>query len=342
MTCSRLFRTALAVLTLGCAALHAQSPAGSPTLYGDVLRQYVGTGDAAAAIAATKDWTAQQFERAIDAYLASESDTVAPAAVLQLEIALKAIGPAPVTATECLQIGERLVQRLNARPAAGIDRVEFAARWYAAAASVFLLANDSDRAAPFISRGLDINPDLPELRLMSAVLLELQASSAAALSPAQRAASDRIRLLRLAQRTYEGLLEDHPSFVRARVRLGRVLWILDDTTRAEAELVHARAEAQEPAQQYLAAMFLARIYEQYRDLISARLLYERALAAMPESQSAAAALGFLDVMAGRPDRAQARARAVISRKPAGDEWWAFKYGGSEWDAIKWLRKAVRP
>jgi len=348
--CSSFLGGSIAVLVLGAAPLHAQSPAVPVALYGDAVRHYAATGDAAAAVAPLKDWTRPQLERAIEAYLVvAQGNVLAPAAVLQLEIALGVVGQAPVVASDCLQLGEKLLQRLNTRPPdtppGSIDRVKFSANWYAAAASVFLLVNDPDRASPFISRGLGLSPASRELRLLEGLLNEVRALSinAPAPSPGQRGrlGTGRMKLLLGAHATYERLVNEHPSFVRARVRLGRVLWMLDDVKGAELQLVRARADAREPAQQYLSAMFLGAIYEQRRDLVSARVMYEQALAAAPESQSAAVALGFLDVMAGRPDRAQARALDVLSHEPVADEWWAYKSGGVEWDAVYWLRQAAR-
>ena len=156
-----------------------------------------------------------------------------------------------------------------------------------------------------------------------------------------RVGGERLRLLFQAQASYDRLVKDHPGFVRARVRLGRVLWMLEDMKGAELHLVRAHADARDPVQQYLSAMFLGAVYEHRRDVTSARTMYEQALAAAPKSQSAAVALGHLDVMAGRPDRAQARAESVLSRAPAADEWWAYKNGGVDWDAVNWLRQVVR-
>jgi tetratricopeptide (TPR) repeat protein len=350
MTNRRLTRAALATLLLAAAAVHAQTPAPPISVYGDAVRHYVATGDAAAAAAVLRDWTRERFEAALEAYIAvGEGNVLAPAAVLQLEIALGVVGQAPAVAQGSLQLGERFLRRIPNPPSpagAAFDRTEFAARWYAAAASVFLLVNDPNRAAPFVGHGLLISPASPELRLLDGVLTEVQALAAdptfAPRSQRVRISRERKDLLVLAHAKYKRLVDEHPSFTRARVRLGRVRWLLDDAGGAESQLIRARAEAREPAQLYLAAMFLGAIYDQRGDSASARVAYEQALAAAPASQSAAVALGFLDVMAGRPDRAQVRAIAVLSRTPAADEWWAYKNGGVDWESVNWLRRAVRP
>jgi tetratricopeptide (TPR) repeat protein len=343
-------RSVTAVLLLGAAPLQAQSPPVQVALYGDAVRTYVATGDVATAIAALKGWAEPQFARAIEAYLVlGGKNGLAPAAVLQLEIALAIVGQDPVAAYNCLELAHKLVQRLNtsgsSSPADDLDRLKFAANWYAAAASILLYVNDPARATPFVTSGLELSPESPELRLLGALLTEVRAISAGGVhvpgSLSVRVGGERLRLLFQAQASYDRLVKDHPGFVRARIRLGRVLWMLEDMKGAELHLVRAHADARDPVQRYLSAMFLGALYEHRRDVASARAMYEEALAASPKSQSAAVALGYLDVMAGRPDRAQARAGSVLSRAPMADEWWSYKNGGIDWDAVNWLRQTVR-
>lgn len=143
-----------------------------------------------------------------------------------------------------------------------------------------------------------------------------------------------------AQAKFEKLLGDEPRFTRARIRLGRVLWMLADRNAALLELLRAQSEAREPEDRYLVAMFLGALYEQQGNLTGARVAYEAARAAAPASQAATVALGYLDVMAGRPDRAQALARQLLSKPPVGDAWWSYKNGGFETPALAWLRYRV--
>jgi len=143
-----------------------------------------------------------------------------------------------------------------------------------------------------------------------------------------------------ARQKFEKLLADQPGFTRARIRLGRVLWMLEDRDGALIELLRAQAEAREPVQRYLVAMFLGALYEQQKNVTGARIAYETALAVAPQSQAATVALGYLDVMAGRPDRSQALAQKLLSKPPVGDEWWSYKNGGFETAALAWLRYRV--
>jgi hypothetical protein len=53
------------------------------------------------------------------------------------------------------------------------------------------------------------------------------------------------------------------------------------------------------------------------------------------------AIGYLDVLSGRPDRARARAQAFIA-DPADDiYWWEFKNGGLYREGLAWLGDRVR-
>ena len=119
MRCSSFLRGAIAALVLGAAPLQAQSPAVPVALYGDAVRHYSATGDAAAAVAPLKDWTRPQLERAIDAYLVvAQGNVLAPAAVLQLEIALGVVGQAPVVAFSSLWRATTLAENQESGPSA--------------------------------------------------------------------------------------------------------------------------------------------------------------------------------------------------------------------------------
>lgn len=251
-----------------------------------------------------------------------------------------------IVATALVTLGLSLRAQAPAReslsPAA---RAEFTERWFVAAASTLLMVNDPTRATPFIARGLEVTPKSADLRLMSGILDEM---SALAIDPDEsRSGSERSRLilsrtqaLSRAKGRYQKLLADEPPFTRARIRLGRVLFLLDEREAALAELLRAQGEAREPEQRYLAAMFLGALYEESGNLTGARVAYETALAAAPASQAATVALGHLDVIAGRPDRAQALARQLLSKPPVADEWWSYKNGGFEMAALAWLRQQV--
>jgi Flp pilus assembly protein TadD len=155
-----------------------------------------------------------------------------------------------------------------------------------------------------------------------------------------RIASARVQAFMRAKRRYADLVKESPAFVKARIRLGRVLWMLEEFEASQLELEHALDQARDPAQRYLSSMFLGALYERKGDLAGARAAYEAARTAAPRSQAATVALGHLEVLAGRPDRAQALARELLSAPPVADEWWSYKNGGFEIAALAWLRSRV--
>jgi len=339
---------AVAVLALG-GWPRAQSPATAPD-YGAAIESYVVGHDVVKAVALLGGVGPDVLGPAARKYLAGAGPSFTAAAAFHLEIAIGVVTLSAKFAEAHLEIGEQVIRNLRptGRGSAGLsmaDAAAFTERWYTAAASTFLMVNDPTRALPYIDRGLQLAPASPELRLMSGIVDEL---AALAVSPDEAYSSDqRGRILALrtlgfmrARDKFRQLLADEPRFTRARIRLGRALWMLGDNAEALVLLLQAQSEVREPKERYLVAMFLGALYEQQRNVVGARIAYEAALAAAPASQAATVALGHLDVMAGRPDRAQALARTLLSKPPVGDEWWSYKNGGFETAALAWLRYRV--
>lgn len=329
-----------------------QSPAGRVAAYAAAVRVYVATGEPAAAIEGIRDWSLPQFEDAVREYQMRADAALEAAAVLQLEFGMLSVTAAPGLASQHLDLGHQLIKRLRASAAApGATSSEaaaaFAERWHVAAVSVFLYANDTARAGPFIDRGLEMVPDSRDLRLMAALAGELRGLAigvddrSGILTRGTRAQVERNRWLQWAENGYRQLLADQPAFTRARVRLGRVLWLLGKRDGALVALERARTDASEPLQQYLALMFLGALHDEKREYDAARVAYEQAMALVPVSQAATVALGHLDVMAGRPSRAQERARAFLAKPSVPDPWWTYENGGIEWESVYWLRRRVR-
>lgn len=338
---------AVAVLVLG-AWPRAQTPV--PADYAAAIQSYVVGHDVAQAAAKLRGLAPGDLPPAVEKYLAGPEPSFTAAAAFHLEIAVGVITLSTRLAEDHIEIGQRIVRDLRpggrgSSSMSAADAAAFIERWYTAAASTFLMVNDPTRALPFINRGLQLSPASAELRLMSGVVDEL---AALATSPDTAVSSDhrgRIMTARTqgfmrARGKYVKLLADQPTFTRARTRYGRVLWLLSERDTALVELLRAQSEAREPAQKYLVAMFLGALYEQQGNATGARIAYEAALAAAPASQAATVALGHLDVMAGRPDLAQALARKLLSKPPVADEWWSYKNGGFETAALAWLRYRV--
>lgn len=334
---------AMAALGASTSGQAAGAPDGE---YATAVRAYVEGHDAAKAVGSLAAWTPGHFGTAIEKYLAQPEAMQAAAAVLQLEIGLGVVTRAPALASQHLELGHLIVRTLRATLRLSRDEATaFAERWYVAAASTCLMVNDPACAAPFINRGLQVAPASLGLRLMAGILDDLEGLSfnpddARGGMARGRLVAARLQAFLRAKDRYAKLVDDVPSFVRARVRLGRVLWMLGEVDAAQVQLLRAQAEAREPVQQYLAAMFLGALHEQKGDLARARLSYESALALAPASQAATVALGYLDVVAGTPDRAQALARALLTQPRFEDEWWSYKNGGVEREAVAWLRQRV--
>lgn len=339
---------AVAVLALG-GMPRAQSPVPAPD-YGAAIQSYVVDHDVAKAAAFLRGAGPDVLLAAARRYLAGPRPSFTAAAAFHLEVAIGVVTLSAKLAEAHLEIGQQIVRELRpmGRGSASLataDAAAFTERWYTAAASTFLMVNDPTRAVPYINRGLQLAPASPELRLMSGIVDELLAQ---AVSPDEGYSSEaRGRILALrtqglmrARKKFQELLADEPRFTRARIRLGRVQSMLGESDDALVLLLQAQGEVREPKDRYLVAMFLGALYEQQPNVTGARIAYETALAAAPASQAAAVALGHLEVMAGRPDRAQALARTLLAKPPVGDPWWSYKNGGFETAALAWLRYRV--
>lgn len=340
---------AAAVAALGVAP-RGQTPASPEADYAAVLRAYVTGHDAGKAVTPLAAWTPGHFANAVETYLADQLPRATAAAAFHLEVALGVVTQAPALAAQHLDLGHQLIRHLRATlrnvPPMSIEEiVTFAERWYVAAASTLLMVNDSARAGPFIQRGLAVAPRSLELRLMVGIVDDLNALS---MNPDDtRGGNARIRVVLSrrqaflrARNRYADLVKEAPGFVKARIRLGRVLWMLEDFDASQLELEHALDQARDPVHRYLSSMFLGALYERKGDLAAARAAYEAARADAPRSQAATVALGHLEVLAGRPDRAQGLTLELLSAPPVADEWWSFKNGGFEIAALAWVRSRV--
>jgi tetratricopeptide (TPR) repeat protein len=340
----------VAAVMAGSASPRGQTAAPQGADYAAAVHAYVVGHKAAEAAGPLLRWTGGQYEAAIESYLAQPAPRLAAAAAFHLEIAIGVVTLSSELAATHMEFSARLIRSLrppsrNVPPLSPADAAAFSERWHVAAASTFLMVNDSTRAQPFINRGLEVAPRSPELRLMAGIVDEMAALStnpdyATTTGYRGRLATARMQAFMRARSKFEKLVADEPRFTRARIRLGRVMWMLDDRDAALVELLRAQSEAREPEERYLAAMFLGAVYEQQKNIAGARVAYEAALAAAPRSQAASVALGYLDVMAGRPDRANALARKLLSAPPVEDQWWSYKNGGFETAALAWLRYRV--
>lgn len=249
------------------------------------VQAYVTGHDAAKVVAPLAGWSPRDVHNAARRYLDDARPSVAAAATLHLEIAVAVVMVSADLAGHHLESGHLLIGGL--RPSSrsvpswsAAEIAAFAEKWYTAAASVFLMVNDPMRAAPIIGRGLQVAPRSGELRLLSGILDEISALSVTATD--SRGAGQQLRITNArrqafmrAKDTLAKLVADEPRFTRARIRLGRVLWMLGEGDAALVELLRAQSETTDPVQRYLAAMFLGAIYEQHGNVTGARVAYER-------------------------------------------------------------------
>ncbi len=135
-----------------------------------------------------------------------------------------------------------------------------------------------------------------------------------------------------------------PTLVEARLRHGRVLYMLGRISEARKELEQTLADAsagRHPFAAYLAAMFLGELFEHGGQVGEARAAYEKAVALYPEYQAAHLALGQLLVASGMPEQGWAAARRVFGdaanpRNPERDPWLDY-LSAQYWQAQELLK-----
>jgi tetratricopeptide (TPR) repeat protein len=143
--------------------------------------------------------------------------------------------------------------------------------------------------------------------------------------------------LQSAEACYRQALAARPELIQARVRLGRVLQLLDRGEDSIAELqavVAAGGGAGPPAARdlYLAHLFLGSAHETAGRLDRAAAEYEQAVRALPEGQAAAVALSHALHRLGRGSasvEALESGVAQAGRRQVLDPWWPYLAGEFE-------------
>lgn len=310
----------------------------------DVARQLVGA------------WTREDFEAVTAAEArAGDRERMEAAAVFHLEIALGVAPSTPDGAMIHVRLGERLLGDGAAPPEVkGPGRV-FPGRWYGVAASIFLAQTDTVRAREVLERGLSTVPESAGLHLLAGAVEDMEAQrfepdAAQDAAGSQRAMNRNARSeiegsvrLALAERAYRHALTIDPALVGARLRLGRVLFLLHRLPEARSMLEGARDNAVAASDRYLARLFLSELDRLHGNVEAARRLLDEARAMAPDRQSAWVALAQLEEAAGRPDQARAIVREGLARsgKTVVDEWWSYRNGGLDREGLAWLRARVR-
>jgi tetratricopeptide (TPR) repeat protein len=185
-----------------------------------------------------------------------------------------------------------------------------------------------------------------EVRLARGALEELRAvpdavaQSARSLALSDAFGRDRLlareerRLVDIAARAYEALLLDYPAVLEAHLRLAGLELRLGRAERAEAHLVRVAGLEPDARQAYLAALFLADVYERQGRLAEAIAAYGVAQQNWPSAQTPGIGLARLRALSGSHEEARAALKALRLERPAdapqrSDPWMGYT-GAQAW------------
>ncbi len=348
-------RALAAALAVCVAPVEArQAAAVNPQAYANAIEAYANGRTLTEAVMALQLWARKDFEAAVDRLIAARNIShLEAAAVFELELGLGVMAVSPDGAQIHYELGEKMLrslaptrdeQRLD--PARREDVQRLSSTWFGVAGSGYLWVTDTRRARPWIHKALQLAPNSSVLNTLKGAAHEIDSVGfdpdlVYTLTQKARASTQRAYHLALAQDAFRDAVEHDPQDARARIRLGRVLFLFNKIAQAREEVERGQALATKPADSYLAALFLGAIKERQKDLAGAREAYTQAFAIAPRSQTATVALANLDVMIGRPDRAQAFARAFASAPRDDRAWWRYRNGGVDHDGLASLRARVR-
>jgi tetratricopeptide (TPR) repeat protein len=236
-------------------------------------------------------------------------------------------------------------------------RRAFEPRWARASALELGRHGRWDRAQGELERAVTLHPDDPLLLLARGAVLESRwrhehdltvGDQRVRYGPRRPRARAGRALLERAEGDYRQALALRKDLLHARVRLGRVLQLLDQTDDSIRALQAALADPArlDARDVYLAHLFLGSAHEQAGVLDRAAAEYERAVSALPEGgQAAAVALSHALHRSGRwPASLEALQAGVAraGRRLVLDPWWPYVAAQTEDPAALFedLRKEV--
>ncbi len=253
-----------------------------------------------------------------------------------------------------LYLVDSLSRRASTADDPGVRR--FCRDWYIVAVALWSAGRDFQQAGTVARTGRSRLGDDPRLLLAAGSAAEsLMMLEAPWVSREPAPTNNPGRLSDNALNAQEWLARAvslDPSLFEARLRYGRVLYMLNRIPQARKELEQALADASagnHAFAAYLAALFLGELFEHGGHLDEARAAYEKAIALHPEYQTAHLALGQVLVAAGRPDEGWAAARRVFGdtgkpREPERDPWVLYR-SAQFWQAqqllqgmFEWVRR----
>ncbi len=347
--------TVAGVALLACCAgeVPAQEAPRSTETYRAAVEKYVATGDPVAAVKPLLGWSRDELAAAVkDVINAADVKRVEAAAMLHLEIGTAIVGISTPSAAGYFDLGTELLAGLTpsppGAPAPLPARREEVARirstWLRVAGSAFLSVGDVARSRQLLSRALRALRSAETLTMRGMV----DESEGAVYNPDDwdlltqkaRASRERVRLLYDAESHYREALKENPGYALAHIRLGRVMFLSGKAKEAQAYLERGIAAATEPSERYFGAMFMGALQQAARDYANARQSFERAVKIAPRSQNAIVALANIELLGGRPDRAQQIAGSYITSVNANESWWSFKNPTLDTGGMAWLKKRV--
>ena len=215
--------------------------------------------------------------------------------------------------------------------------------WYRGTTAMLAADISLSDLEPHAYDALQAYPDAPGILFDVGCVAETFASArmqaAMPATPRSRAGGNRLRRsgiertweenLAEAERHFRRAVEQDPTFMEARVRLGRVLTLRRRFPEARRELEAAAAMTGPSDVHYLAELFRGHVLEVLRELEAAEAAYDRAAARSPSAQSAALALSAVRLERGSATGARdalgslwTQRAGVLSR--ADDPWWHYR------------------
>jgi tetratricopeptide (TPR) repeat protein len=343
-------RSALVAAIVTTSVAGQTPPADLYATYRSAVAAYARTGDISRAARPLQEWSGNMFETAIKSTVAGKNGKdLRDAAVFHLEIGVALVGVSAAAAAGHIHYGSNLLDRwtgsqLKLRPKEGEDEKAFRSKWFGVAGSAFLAVKDFGRARPLLAKARGTFPRSASVQTLIGTIQEFEGSmfdpdDAPTLSRKTSAKRERSVRYAQAEQEYREALRYDGNYALAHIRLGHVLHLSGKLREARAPLERGRQLANDPLSQYLAALFLGMLQQDEKDVTAARQSFEQALAIAPTSQPAVVALAYLEVMAGRPDRANAVTRRLAEARE-GEPWWAFHHGGLDVPSLRWLRERV--
>src|SRR6185436_2862760 len=141
---------------------------------------YVQTGDLLRAVTPLQQFKTQDFERALEAVIATKDPRlIRAAAVFHLDIAAAVAGMSPGTSKVHIDLGRDLLEKAAGLRKAGlrVDSLdELRSTWLAVAGSVFLSIRDPQHAIPYIREALGVAPKSARVLTVLGTAEEVDAS----------------------------------------------------------------------------------------------------------------------------------------------------------------------